>query len=36
MFQVFQRRKDGSVEFYQNWNDYKAGFGTAAEEFWIG
>nr|XP_039266351.1 ficolin-2-like [Styela clava] len=25
---VFQRRKDGSVNFYRDWNDYLAGFGN--------
>ncbi|KAK3089830.1 hypothetical protein FSP39_006886 [Pinctada imbricata] len=33
--EVFQRRKDGSVNFNLNWADYKAGFGTI-ENYWIG
>jgi len=33
---VFQRRMDGSENFYRNWADYVAGFGNAAREFWIG
>ncbi|KAJ8033800.1 Angiopoietin-1 [Holothuria leucospilota] len=33
---VFQRRVDGTVDFYRNWTSYKEGFGSFDHEHWLG
>ncbi|XP_018428161.1 PREDICTED: microfibril-associated glycoprotein 4-like [Nanorana parkeri] len=33
---VFQKRFDGTVNFYQGWKEYKAGIGRADGEYWLG
>jgi len=33
---VFQRRQDGSVNFFMDWASYAAGFGSPAGEYWLG
>ncbi|XP_077969242.1 fibrinogen C domain-containing protein 1-like [Styela clava] len=33
---IIQHRRDGSVNFERNWNEYKDGFGSLDGEFWFG
>ncbi|KAK3800929.1 hypothetical protein RRG08_060274 [Elysia crispata] len=33
---VIQRRSSGSVNFFRNWASYRDGFGSLADEFWLG
>ncbi|XP_010896325.1 microfibril-associated glycoprotein 4-like [Esox lucius] len=33
---VFQRRMDGTINFFRGWEEYKNGFGHAAGEYWLG
>ncbi|XP_063436503.1 uncharacterized protein LOC134717934 [Mytilus trossulus] len=34
--QVIQKRFDGYLSFDRTWKEYKSGFGSASEEYWLG
>lgn len=36
LLQVFQRREDGSVNFFRGWEAYREGFGKLTGEHWLG
>ena len=33
---VFQKRYNGSVDFFRGWQDYENGFGSTDGEYWLG
>ncbi|XP_030062303.1 angiopoietin-related protein 1 isoform X2 [Microcaecilia unicolor] len=33
---VIQKRTDGSINFFRNWENYKKGFGNIDGEYWLG
>ena len=36
IFQVFQKRFNGRLDFYQTFKEYEDGFGGLHAEFWMG
>lgn len=34
--QVFQRRVNGTTDFFRGWKEYENGFGNLKAEFWLG
>lgn len=36
LLQVFQRRQDGSINFFRGWEAYRDGFGKLTGEHWLG
>ena len=33
---MFQRRIDGTTDFYRDWTTYKNGFGNSSSNYWLG
>lgn len=33
---MFQRRRNGTVDFSRDWESYDQGFGSFSDEFWLG
>ncbi|GFR58463.1 tenascin-R [Elysia marginata] len=33
---IIQRRSTGNVDFYRTWDEYKNGFGSLDDDFWLG
>lgn len=33
---IIQRRINGEVDFYRNWESYRTGFGNTSGEYWLG
>jgi len=36
IFQVFQKRKTGALDFYRTWVEYETGFSSLDGDFWLG
>uniref|UniRef100_A0A915HDI8 Fibrinogen C-terminal domain-containing protein n=1 Tax=Romanomermis culicivorax TaxID=13658 RepID=A0A915HDI8_ROMCU len=33
---IIQKRQNGQLDYYRTWNEYKNGFGSQDNEFWLG
>lgn len=36
IFQIIQKRMGDSTSFHRDWNDYKNGFGSPNDSYWLG